>query len=206
MESAIFGIIGVVVGALLTTANDWWFEHRRRKKDLAYLATVVVCIFERFVERCIEVARDDGLCYGKRDKEGCRAPQVKHPTIDLYSIDVEWKSLPPKLMYEILNFTTLVEGAKSYISFVIDTEAFPPDYEEYFEYSAVKFSELGLKAIDISYKLRKIGQLPEAIEQEESWSRKAILTKAKSENLSKIEKRNKIQKELMEELDMKQKI
>jgi hypothetical protein len=200
LESAIFGLIGVVVGALLTTVKDWWFEHRRSNKDLAYLATHVVCLFDRFVEGCIEVTRDDGLCYGQRDKDGCKVPQVKHPAVDFSTIEVEWKSLPPKLMYEILNFPTLVQDAKSYISFVTDIEAGPPDYEEYFESSAIKFSELGLKAIEISRQLREIGQLPEAIEQEEGWSRKEILSKAKVENLEIVEKRNSRQQQLMEEL------
>lgn len=195
MKTAIFSLIGVFVGAFLTTAKDWWFERRRSQKDLAYLAIHVVCIFDRFVAGCIDVTRDDGLSYGQRDKDGCKVPQVEHPSVDFMSIDVEWKSLPPKLMYEVLNFPTLIEDAKSHISIVTDFEAGPPDYEEYFETSTIKFSELGLMAIDLSNKLRAIGKLPEAIEYEEGWSRKEILAKANGETLVVVEKRHKRQQE-----------
>jgi hypothetical protein len=191
LETAIFGLIGVVVGALLATAKDWWFEHRRSKKNLVYLATHVVCIFDRFVAGCIDITRDDGLCCGQRDKEGCKVPQVDHPTVDFMTIDVEWNSLPSKLMYETLNFPTLIEDAKLSIDFVEEMEAFPPDYEAYFECCTIKFAELGLKAIEISDKFRKISKLPEASEQEEGWSRKEILSKAKADTLAIIEKRQK---------------
>ena len=101
MESAIFGLIGVVVGVALTTAKDLWFDYRRHDKNLKFLSIHIVCLFDRFIRGCIEGTRDDGLAFGSRDKDDCKVPQVKHPTLDLMPIDVEWKSLPSKLMYEI---------------------------------------------------------------------------------------------------------
>jgi len=202
LKTAIFSLIGVIVGAFLATAKDWWFERRRQKKNLSYLAIHVVNILDRFVASCIEVTQDDGLCYGQRDEQGCKVPQAEHPTIDFMSIDVEWRSLSPKLMYEILNFPTLIEDAKSYISIVTEYEAEPPDYEEYFETSTIKFSELGLLAIDLSNKLRELGNLPSANENEEGWSRRELLNKAKIETIEVAEKRRKRQQELMNDLEI----
>lgn len=187
----------MIVGAFLTTAKDWWFERRKSQKDIAYLATHVVCIFDRFVANCIAVTRDDDLSYGQRDKDGCKVPQVNHPTLDFTPLDVEWKSLPPKLMYEILNFPSLIDDAESYISVVTGFDAEPPDYEEYYESSNIKYAELGLRAIEISNILRDLGKLPKAIESEEGFSRKELLTKAKAETQAVIEKRQKRQQELM---------
>ncbi len=181
METAIFGLIGVIVGALLTIAKDLWFDHRKRQKDITYLATHVVCIFDRFVAGCISVTRDDGLSCGQRDKDGCKVPQVEHPTIDFASLEVEWKSLPPKLMYEVLNFQSLIDDAEAHISIVSEFDAGPPDYEEYFESSTIKYAELGLAAIDISNKLRGLGKLPKSLENGEGFNRKELLTKAKAE-------------------------
>ncbi len=178
MESAIFGLIGVVVGAVLATVKDWWFDNRRRKKDLEILSIHVVCLFDRFVAGCIEVISDDGLSYGSPDKDGCKVPQVDHPTLDLMSIDVEWKSLPSQLMYEILSFPTLIEDANSYIDAVVEFEANPPDYEEFFYTRTEKFSELGLQAIKLTSVLRERSNLPEVAENEEGWSRRKILMKA----------------------------
>jgi len=190
LESAIFGLIGVVVGALLTTAKDWWFEYRHRRKNLEYLSIRVLSIFDHFVTSCIEVCRDDGLTQGSRDEHGCKAPQVDTPKLELSSIDVDWKSLPTNLMYEILNFPTLVDNANSYISSVVEFIAGPPDYEEYFEGRAEKYSKLGLQAMEISATLRKLCNLPEPIENEDGWSRKELLNRYKSEALESIARRN----------------
>ena len=38
MESAIFGLVGVALGALLTVAREWWFQSRKTRKDAGYLA------------------------------------------------------------------------------------------------------------------------------------------------------------------------
>jgi hypothetical protein len=200
LKTAIFSLIGVIVGAFLATAKDFWFERRRQKKDLSYLAILVVNKFDRFVAGCIEVTRDDGLCYGQRDEQGCKVPQVEHPAIDFMSIDVEWRSLSPKLMYEILNFSTLIEDAKSYISIVTEYEAGPPDYEEYFAISTIKFSELGLLAIELSNKLRELGNLPPANESEEGSSRRELLNKAKNETIEIVEKRREKQQKLINDL------
>lgn len=189
MESAIFGLIGVVVGAFLTAAKDWWFEYRHRQKNLDYLAIRVAPIFDHFAADCIEVCRDDGLFQGSRDEHGCKVPQVDTPKLELLAIDVDWKSLPTDLMNEILNFSTLVDTANSYIISIIDFVAGPPDYDEFFEERAEKYSELGLRAIEISTNLRKICNLPNPIE-EEGWSRKELLGKYKMRSIEAIAQRN----------------
>ncbi len=103
-------------------------------------------------------------------------------------------------MYEILNFSTLIEDAKSYISIVTEYEAGPPDYEEYFAISTIKFSELGLLAIELSNKLRELGNLPPANESEEGSSRRELLNKAKNETIEIVEKRREKQQKLINDL------
>ena len=201
MESAIFGLIGVVVGALLATAKDWWFDYRRRRKNLEYLSIRVVSIFDHFVAGCIEVCRDDGLAHYSRDEHGCKVPQVDTPKLELSAIDVDWKSLPSSLMYEILNFPTLVDNANSYISSIVEFVAGPPDYEEFFEGRAEKFSELGLRAMEISTNLRKLCNLPDPIENEEGWSRKELLNRYKSEAIKSIERRNRTNHKVLSDLE-----
>lgn len=201
MESAIFGLIGVVVGALLATVKDWWFEYRRRRKDFVYLAIRVVSIFDHFVAGCIEVCRDDGLFQGQRDEHGCKVPQADTPKLELSAIDVDWKSLPSSLMYEILNFPSIVDSANSYISSIVDFVAGPPDYEEYFDGRAEKYSELGLHAMELSKKLRKSCDLPHPIEEEDGWSRKELLDKYRSEAIESIEQRNRSNQKMLKELE-----
>ena len=181
MKTAIFSLIGVIIGAVLSTAKDWWFHNRSQKKEIEFLAIQVVFLLDRFISWCIDVTRDDGLSHGSRDKEGCKAPQVDHPTFNPMSLDVNWKSLPSNLMYEILNFPLLIQKSNDYIDAVMEYEAGPPDYEEFFNARAAEFAELGLKALSLAKTLRKRSRLPDPPENEEGWSRKEILTKAKKQ-------------------------
>jgi hypothetical protein len=185
LESAIFGLIGVVVGAILTTAKDWWFDYRRQSKDLQFLSIHVICMLEKFVANCIEVTQDDGL-----EDHGYKSPQVEHPSLDLMSLDVEWKSLPSDLMYKILNLPTLIADANSFISVVVDYEAGPPDYEEFFEARTIKYSELGLLTIEIANELRKICKWDTYTRDNDGWDRKKQLEDAKNKAIKTIEKRH----------------
>ena len=69
MESAIFGLVGVVIGGLLTVAKEWWFHNRKNRKDSEYLAIQVSCELEWYVARCSDVVQDDGLCDGRSDRK-----------------------------------------------------------------------------------------------------------------------------------------
>jgi hypothetical protein len=192
--------MGVIVGAALTTAKEWWFDRRPQSKDATFLSIQVIFLIDRFIAGCIEVTMDDGLSYGSPDKEGCKVPQVSHPVFDPTSIDVEWKSLPSNLMYEILNFPLLIEKSNSYIDSVVEHVAGPPDYEEFFDARIAEFSELGLKALSLAETLRKRSKLPDPPENEEGWSRKEILTKAKKQALESTEKRNKANQATWEDI------
>ena len=132
MESAVFGLIGVLVGAILTGVREWWFQNRKNKKDAEYLAIQVSCQLERFIAGCAGVAGDDGLCEGQTDKDGYSSTQVESPTLALNDLKVEWKVLPADLMYSILQFPYKAElvAQKTMYEF---NHASPPDYSEAFE-------------------------------------------------------------------------
>ena len=160
MEKALIGLVGVLLGAILTVARELWNDHRTKKKRAEYLAIRVTCIIERFMDGCVSVVGDDGEMYG-RDDQGCVQLQTTAPEIDFESLDVDWHSLPFDLMYEILNFPTYVEESNGIISSVFEYVAGPPDYDEGIEERIYQYSKLGLKAYDLSKKLRSKYQMPE---------------------------------------------
>ena len=160
MESAIFGLVGVALGALLTVAKEWWFQSRKTRKDAEYLAIPVSCELERYMAKCAEVVGDDGLCEGQSDADGYHSIQVQTPKFDPMSLNVEWKSLPTNLMYEILDFPYKAEIANQTISAAFEYEAGPPDYWEGFEERHLQYATLGLAASQLATKLRKHVDLP----------------------------------------------
>lgn len=178
MEKAFFGLIGVVLGVFLTVAKEWWFQSRKNQKEIEYLSIQIVCMLERFIEGCVEVISDDGTYQGQYDSDGSRFPSVSRPKFEPGLVQVEWKSLPAHLMYEILNFPSLIEAADNKIKNVFEYAAFPPDYDEGFEEREYQYSILGIKASILASKLRKISKLPER-EIIDDWDSIKILNEVK---------------------------
>lgn len=166
MSNAIFGLIGVIVGAMLTVLKDLWFEHRRNQKEVEFLSIHVVCLLEQFIDGCIDVIYDDGLYQGQYGNDGTASPQTSTPLFEPQSLKVEWKVLPSNLMYEVLNFPEEMERANRKIRAVYEYEAVPPDYDDFFGERQYQYALLGLKAFELSNRLRKIANLPKYERQE----------------------------------------
>lgn len=161
MESAVFGLIGVVVGSLLTVVKEWWFHERKNKKDAQYLVIVVSASLERYALGCMEVVLDQGLCDGQYDEDGCRAPQTSTPIFDTKDFAVDWKSLPAALMYRIMDLPFKAEIANQAIADAFEYLAGPPDYEEGFEERQFQYADLGLEALALAGQLRSHVGLPD---------------------------------------------
>lgn len=154
MESAVFGLVGVALGALLTVVREWWFQTRKNKKDAEYLSILVSCELERYAARCAEVVGDDGLHHGLPDASGYSSPQVEEPSFDPLGFNVEWKSLPAQLMYEVLDFPYKAELSKNSVSAAFEFAATPPDYSEGFDERRLQYAHLGLSALKLAKNLR----------------------------------------------------
>ena len=159
MESAVFGLLGVLLGGVLTVAKEWWLQWRKDKRDADYLAIQVVCLLERYVNECAAVVGDDGLCEGQADKDGYSSIQVAATKFEPNLLTVEWRSLPTVLMYEVLDFSRKVESASQYVSHAFDF-ATPPDYEEGFEERQYRYANLGIAASGLATRLRQHANLP----------------------------------------------
>lgn len=160
MESAIFGLVGVTLGALLSVAKEWWFQSRKNKKDAEYLSILLSCELERYSVRCAEVVGDDGLCEGRPNENGYSSIQVEAPKFEPHAFSVEWKSLPAHLMYEILDFPYKAELAGKSVSAAFEYAATPPDFSEGFEERQLQYACLGLAALNLATKLRGYAGLP----------------------------------------------
>ncbi|NOS87806.1 MAG: hypothetical protein HOP34_04575 [Methylococcaceae bacterium] len=170
MDKTAYVLVGVVLGVFLNALKEWWFQRGQNRKDLVYLTIRFACVLDTFVNSCVDVVADDGLCNGQPDPNGDCSIQVKTPKFEPLEIEVEWKSLPSELMYELLNFPNLIESANHTIDDAFEYLAIPPDYAEGFEKRQIQYANLGLKAHALSEKLRKIGGLPLAeVRSPEDW-------------------------------------
>jgi len=156
MEALFGGLLGAIIGS----AFPWWMNIQGTQSKARYLAIRVVCILDKYVEDCVAVIKDDGLCYGSRTKDGCLEPQVVCPGTPIFPDDIDWKSINYDLMYEILSFPSDVEAADGIITHTWDFAASPPDYDEGFEERSFQYAQLGLKAYEVAKKLRVQYKIP----------------------------------------------
>lgn len=182
-SDAVFGLLGVFTGALLTTSKDIWRHFAGQKRTARYLAIRVVCVLDQYVEKCVEVVLDDGLCYGQRDQNGYLAPQVSLPPAPEFPDDLDWKTIDHALAYEILSIPNEIAAAEGAISFAWDV-ASPPDFDEAFEERVLRYASIGLKAHGITALLRKRYDLP--AQDLGGWNPAERLAEEKT----KVEKRN----------------
>ena len=201
MEKTAYILLGVVLTVFLNALKELWFQKGKNKKDLEYLTIRISSLLDIFVSSCADVVADDGLCFGQADERGCRSIQVKTPNFDPLEIDVEWKSLPRSLMYEILSFPNLILEANHRIAGEFEYSSSPPDYEEGFEERQFQYAKLALKADELSERLRRAGKLPINTElNTDEWN----VIKWMSEKIEEVEKsrheRAENQRRMLEEL------
>jgi hypothetical protein len=156
---AISGLVGVVLGAALTTAKEWVVASSTRKRQLNYLSVRVVCALDRLVASCAEVVADDGRADGRLNPDGCREFQTKVPAFSPETLDVEWKVLPPALTFAILDLPYQIEMAVQRISDVVEYNGNPPYYEEVFEERQLLFARIGIAADGVAATLRHEARL-----------------------------------------------
>ena len=159
MTSAIFGLIGVLLGSVLAGAKEWWFQRRNNSKDSAFLAVQVVGLLDRYVLSCAGVVEDNGLCQGQPDEQGSKVAQVVPIVFQPESLKVEWRSIPVELMYDILDLPYNAVVAAEMVS-AASANADPPDFEDFFEERQLQFAQLGLLAADLGRRLREYAGLP----------------------------------------------
>lgn len=159
MSEAWFGLIGVILGSVITISKDSWALWRERRRDGSYSAIRLICLLEEYANKCADVAGDDGYAYGRpagrmeSGEEVCEA-QVATPEPPEYPADIAWRSLDESLMHRILALPNKARSTDRYISACAE-HAFPPDYSEVFEPRQEGYALLGLQTLDIIEQLRR---------------------------------------------------
>lgn len=126
-----------------------------------YLAVRVVSLLDGFLEKCADIVGDDGLSHNERDSDDLKSPQISTPQLDFESLKVDWKSIPPGLMYEVLSLPNRITAANQHIDKIIEYNYDPPDFDELFEERQIQFGEIGLLAASLADRLRAMYSVPD---------------------------------------------
>ena len=174
--SAASALAGVFIGTVLM---PWIRERAARSRAARYLSIRVVCILE-FIDNCASVALD---CGEEGGKDGQSEAQVKAPSAPSYPDDVDWRSIPHDLTYDLLSFSNAVRKAEGMVSWASEN-AFPPDFAEFFETRSIQYANLGLRADSLAARLRAQYQIPARTRSayETDWDPVKILGRALKES------------------------
>ena len=170
------GLSGVFLGGYMTTRREDKRELLRIEKESGYLAILVVAHLDKLATKCLHVSLDDGTSEGRpagQDGETCEST-TETPTFDPLALGVDWKVLPPTLMYEILNLPYRIEQLNNHIAGSWEYDD-PPEYIEFFWARRFGYAELGLAVSELAMQLRKHAKLPIPVPQEGEWNRDACM-------------------------------
>ncbi len=167
--------IGAALGGVSLTHH---FTRKREERAAAakqaserlFIATELVFLLEQFAEACAEVAMDNGYLNHNR----ITVPDTTVPNLSYSAVTGDWRVLPAKLMYRIRELPVIQGEADRVIA---ATDAYAPDYDEFFEARQYQYTRLGLKAIIQSRRLRQFAGLPGTRLDASPWSAQNVLWK-----------------------------
>lgn len=170
--SAVAGISGVLLGALLTAFKEWMVSRSSRRKDTIYLAIVLISHLDRFANGCSRVAHDDGTVYGAPARpDGEHEVTTEAPVFQPLDLDVNWKILPKGLLYSILRLPDQRDQISSKLSQTFEFEFDPPEHTQFFWARRRDYAELGLRASDIAKQLKDLAGIPIEKPTADEWDR-----------------------------------
>ncbi|HIF4822219.1 TPA: hypothetical protein ACX137_004846 [Serratia marcescens] len=177
-------IITGVLSAGAALGGVWlthYFARRREERAAAaklgserlFIATELVFLLEKFAEGCAQVATDQG----EPDQQGEYSPAVKPPELTVLDVSGDWRTLPPLIMYRIRELPILQSEARRDIAAAAE-HSWAPYHKEGFQERQYQYARLGLKALLLARRLRKLAGLPDTRLDATGWSAQPVLWKA----------------------------
>lgn len=149
---------GAAIAAVMLTHQ---FTLRREKlasedkiqREQYFIATQLVFLLEQFAENCASHVLVSNLT------EGCENSLTNHvrPEIDYSLVTGDWRSLPVRLMYKIHELPVQKIEADRTIE---SARFFPPINSGYQSELRYHYTKLGLKALILASRLRKLANFP----------------------------------------------
>ncbi|WP_170130820.1 hypothetical protein [Sphaerotilus hippei] len=162
MESALIGLLGVIVGSALATLKDWWLARYKMTVDGRHLSLLAAFMLERYVQQCAEVAMDSG----EEDQDGMINSTTKTPTLNPGSIVGDWRTIPVELTNALFDLQLEEEATDRRVSNEFEYAATPPDYSEWFEERQYGYAILGIAGHELANRFREYAGLPARAKRE----------------------------------------
>lgn len=180
ISSAGAALVGVGLTHRFTRKREESTAARKRYDELYFVSTALVFILERFAQRCTYSAQEGG----SYDQDGRILIEYPLSEIDFSTVSGDWRSLPPALMYRLMELPVLRQEAIRSINENFEEDTPYDGSEGIFELNH-QASYLGLKAIRLSRSLRDLCAMPNDRLSEKPWSAWRILWRVRGNSIHK---------------------
>lgn len=168
LRTAGVAIAAVMLTHRFTLHREKLASEKKRIQERLFISTELVFMLEQFAEGCASVATD----WGYENQDGISVPQAPTPVIDYSAVTGDWRALPGRLMYQVRGLTVLKTTSDRIIN---DAEYYPPDFDEFFSERQYQYTRLGLKAVILARRLRRLVGFTETPLNASPWSAQHIL-------------------------------
>jgi hypothetical protein len=173
MSTAIIGLLGVILGSILTSFKDLVAHLFHRRSNGRYAAVRLIAVLDEYAQGCVSVVSDDGTCEGRpagRTQQGEEYydPQVTSPPPPAFPGDIDWRSISFRLMYRVLSLPNNARETDRYIAASAE-HSFPPDYDELFSARQEGYAHLGFEAVSLIKELQREFGFPDTPKKFWDW-------------------------------------
>lgn len=141
------------------------------ESERLFIATELIFLLEQFAECCARLATDSG----EQNPEGEYTPTENLPELIITNISGDWRTLPPRIMYRIHELPVLQNEVRRHIAAFYEYYSEPPRHSRYFRERQFQYARLGLKAVILARRLRKLVSLPGTRLEATEWSAQPVL-------------------------------
>jgi hypothetical protein len=156
LAAVIGGISGIVTACLTSIVTTKGVEKaslRAEQRNARYLAVQVGTSLKKYAHACYGAAHDDGYAEAQRaGGDQCKPTTHVHDLEPNNIEDIDWKSLPSKLMVDVLTFDDKHTAVRLALS---DWDEYydPPDHGKFFTDRQLHYAKLGIEALELCNRL-----------------------------------------------------
>ncbi len=156
------GLIGVIIGSIITVLKEYLFYNKNKKNSAKVLVVKVILEMEKFGVKCLDVVCDDGTLEGEIPPDGLHKVRCQAPVLNFDSLDVDWSSIPINLISDILKIPNLSKNIENLIWSIYKYDD-PPEYHSFFKERQYQYAKIGVLTFDIIANLSKEYKIPEIV-------------------------------------------
>ncbi|WP_413508562.1 hypothetical protein [Serratia proteamaculans] len=161
--AAAFGAVSLT--HRFTRKREQAAAEQKMAADRYFIATELVFKLEDYAAACAAAAEDDG----EPDERGYSRATSRVQPLEFDDVTGDWRALPASVMYRVLEFHVLQPEASGAMAHAFEHDS-PPDFSWAFRERRYQYARLGLRALFLAKRLRKITGMPSSRLDKYDWS------------------------------------